>query len=108
MSGDHEEKFTENFFILPKQEVLFCFDYDLFIFKNGTIQQDLLNSIQQRFNLPLLIIDEESNGTIEREGFVTTNIVNKNDENFIANWTELLNKIKEVYLKWIYTLQIEM
>tara|TARA_E500000305_G_C3997085_1_gene225164 strand:- start:473 stop:910 length:438 start_codon:yes stop_codon:yes gene_type:complete len=98
MSGEDEDRFTENFFILPKQEVLFCFDYDLFIFKSGTIQQDLLQSIQQRFNLPLLVIDEAcKDKELIQQNVIVTNIVNKDDENFVNDWTKLLDKTKEVY-----------
>lgn len=86
-----------NFFILPKQQILFCFDYDLLIFKNGTVNQEFLASIQQQLQLPLLIIDEKLD--LMGEGTAFTTKSNPNDDNFVDDWNKLLNKFEEVYLK---------
>ena len=97
LSDTHVPNLPNNFFILPKQQILFCFDYDLLIFKNGTVNQEFLTNIQQQLQLPLLIIDDQLD--IMKEGTAFTTKSNPNDDNFVEDWNKLLNKFEEVYLK---------
>lgn len=96
ISDEHVDNLPENFVILPQQQVLFCFDYDLIIFKNGTMNKEFLDGIQQQLRLPCLIIDENINEM--REGVAFTTNSDPNSNNFVDEWTKLLDKFEEVYL----------
>ena len=95
--GNDEDRYTENFFILPKQQILFCIDYDMLIIKNGHATQEFLNDIGRQLQLPLLIIDEER--SMNGDTFALTNLGDKNVDGFIDKWNKLLQEFKEVYIK---------
>lgn len=95
--GNDEDRYTENFFILPKQQILFCIDYDMLIIKNGHANQEFLNDIGRQLQLPLLIIDEER--SMKSDVFALTNLSDKNEDGFVDKWNKLLQEFKEVYIK---------
>ena len=97
ISGNDENKFTENFFILPKQQVLFCIDYDMLIVKNGHFTKEFLNDIMRQLQIPLLIIDKEHN--INNDNYAFTNLDDKSLDGFVDKWNKLLHDFKEVYIK---------
>jgi hypothetical protein len=96
LSDTQFDNLPENFVILPHQQVLYCFDYDLIIFKNGTMNREFLDGIQQQLRLPCLIIDENINEM--REGVAFTTKSDANSDDFVDEWTKLLDKFEEVYL----------
>jgi hypothetical protein len=88
----------KNFFVLPPQQILFCFDYDMMVFKNKTVEDGFVREVSQALRVPILIIDERASNDMN-ESYAVTNIVNSKEKDFVDNWKNLLNEFKEVYLK---------
>lgn len=87
----------DNFFILPLGEIPFCFDYDLIIFRNGSMPEESFQKLVNDLQLPFIVID--SNDSIKEEKYVITNVHDKDDPEFLEQWEKLLQEFKEVYLK---------
>jgi hypothetical protein len=91
------EDLPENFFILPPQQILFCFDYDMILFKNKTVDNGFVSEISQALKVPILIIDEKATNDMN-ESYAVTNMSNSKEKDFVENWKKLLDEFKEVYL----------
>ena len=90
ISDKDTDRYTDNFFILPKDEILFCFDYDLILFKNGTISEQTLNDLNQQLQVPIIVIDD--NDSFIKDNFEVTNVSDPKSENFVQQWTNILKR----------------
>mgnify|MGYP001366806034 FL=1 len=96
LSKETVNNLPENLFVLPLGEIPFCFDYDMIIFRNGSMPQESFQKLVSDLQLPFIVIDNTS--SVKEDEFLITNIHNKDEDTFVEQWKQLLKEFKEVYL----------